>query len=170
MQLKGDFTVTATAAGDVNSADYATGDGGTTWTGYKAAATNTKTDATGFTINGGSMIADVTGKFTVEAKADGGETKNLAQGMAVDNTTVKVHTTGAIEIKATAGVSTDTTQQIAQGIEGNKNNLEFVSENGGASKSPLLAELEQGLTKNILSGLMTARLPLMPKTRQKVSY
>ena len=54
--VKGDFTVTATAAGDVNSADYATDDGGTTWTGYKAAATNTKTDATGFTINGGSMI------------------------------------------------------------------------------------------------------------------
>lgn len=135
--LKGDFTVTATATGDVNSADYATGDGGTTWTGYKAAATNTKTDATGFTINGGSMIADVTGKFTVEAKADGGETKNLAQGMAVDNTTVKVHTTGAIEIKATAGVSTDTTQQIAQGIEGNKNNLEFVSENGGIKVTAL---------------------------------
>lgn len=135
--VKGDFTVTSTAAGDVNSADYSTANGGTTWTGYKAAATNTKTDATGFTINGGSMIADVTGKFTVEAKADGGETKNLAQGMAVDNTTVKVHTTGAIEIKATAGVSTDTTQQIAQGIEGNKNNLEFVSENGGIKVTAL---------------------------------
>lgn len=135
--VKGDFTVTSTAAGDVNSGDYSTADGGTTWTGYKAAATNTKTDATGFTINGGSMIADVTGKFTVEAKADGGETKNLAQGMAVDNTTVKVHTTGAIEIKATADVSTDTTQQIAQGIEGNKNNLEFVSENGGIKVTAL---------------------------------
>ena len=135
--VKGDFTVTATAAGDVNSADYATGDGGTTWTGYKAAATNTKTDATGFTINGGSMIADVTGKFTVEAKADGGETKDLAQGMAVDNTTVKVHTTGAIDIKATAGVSTNTANQIAQGIEGNNNNLEFVSETGGIKVTAL---------------------------------
>ena len=135
--VKGDFTVTATAAGDVNSADYATDDGGTTWTGYKAAATNTKTDATGFTINGGSMIADVTGKFTVEAKADGGETKDLAQGMAVDNTTVKVHTTGAIEIKATAGVSTNTANQIAQGIEGNNNNLEFVSETGGIKVTAL---------------------------------
>lgn len=74
------------------------------------------------------MLVDVAGKLIVVATADKGEVKNWAQGMAVDNTTVQVHTTGAISIKATAATGT---WQGAQGIEGNNNDLEFVSDAGG---------------------------------------
>lgn len=128
--VKGDFTVTATATGDVNSADYVTTDGGTTWTGYKAAATDTTTNADGFIIKGGSLLIDA-GSFSVTAETEGGENGSLSRGMLVNDMTVKVHTTGAIEIKAAAGAATASTDNVAHGIEGNKNNLEFVSENGG---------------------------------------
>ena len=51
----------------------------------------------------------------VVATADKGEAKNFAQGMAFDNTAVRVHTTDAINITATAAAGT---WQGAQGIEG----------------------------------------------------
>lgn len=48
------------------------------------------------------MLVDVAGKLIVVATADKGEAKNFAQGMAFDNTAVRVHTTDAINITATA--------------------------------------------------------------------
>lgn len=127
--VKGVFTIKATATGDVN-ANYATNDGGTTWTGYKAAATDTTTNADGFIIKGGSLLIDA-GSFSVTAETEGGEKGSLSRGMLVNDMTVKVHTTGAIEIKAAAGEATASTDNVAHGITGNNNNLEFVSENGG---------------------------------------
>lgn len=121
------MSVTAAAVGDkdktatVNGVEYT----------YDASISKTTTSARAFTVNGGSMIVDVDGKLTIAATAEQGETRNFAQGMAVDNTTIKVHTTGAIDIKATAGVADNSNNQVAQGIEGNRNDLSFVSDAGG---------------------------------------
>lgn len=124
--VTGDFSVTATATGDV---DLPTAAAGTNPAfDYKANVTDTKSEATAFTVNGGSMLVDVAGKLTIAATATKGENTNFAQGMALDNTTVRVHTTDAINITATAA---DSDWQGAQGIEGNKNDLEFISDAGG---------------------------------------
>lgn len=126
-QVAGGLSVTAAAVGDkdktatVNGVEYT----------YDASISKTTTSARAFTVNGGSMIVDVDGKLTIAATAEQGETRNFAQGMAVDNTTIKVHTTGAIDIKATAGVADNSNNQVAQGIEGNRNDLSFVSDAGG---------------------------------------
>ena len=80
------------------------------------------------------MLVDVAGKLIVVATADKGEAKNFAQGMAFDNTAVRVHTTDAINITATAAAGT---WQGAQGIEGNNNDLEFVSDAGGITVTAL---------------------------------
>lgn len=95
-QVAGGLSVTADAVGDkdktatVNGVEYT----------YDASISKTTTSARAFTVNGGSMIVDVDGKLTIAATAEQGETRNFAQGMAVDDTTIKVHTTGAIDIKA----------------------------------------------------------------------
>ena len=130
--VTGDFTVNAAATGDVDlqtpaSASELAFD-------YKADATATTSTATAFTVNGGSMLVDVAGKLIVVATADKGEAKNFAQGMAFDNTAVRVHTTDAINITATAAAGT---WQGAQGIEGNNNDLEFVSDAGGITVTAL---------------------------------
>lgn len=124
--VTGDFTVNAAATGDVDLQTPASGSEPAF--DYKADATVTTSTATAFTVNGGSMLVDVAGKLTVAATAAEGETKNFAQGMALDNTAVRVHTTDAINITATAVAGT---WQGAQGIEGNNNDLEFVSDAGG---------------------------------------
>lgn len=124
--VTGDFTVNAAATGDVDLQTPASGSEPAF--DYKADATATTSTATAFTVNGGSMLVDVAGKLIVVATADKGEAKNFAQGMAFDNTAVRVHTTDAINITATAAVGT---WQGAQGIEGNNNDLEFVSDAGG---------------------------------------
>lgn len=124
--VTGDFTVNAAATGDVDLQTPASGSEPAF--DYKADATATTSTATAFTVNGGSMLVDVAGKLTVAATAAEGETKNFAQGMALDNTAVRVHTTDAINITATAVAGT---WQGAQGIEGNNNDLEFVSDAGG---------------------------------------
>lgn len=113
--VTGDFTVNAAATGDVDLQTPASGSEPAF--DYKADATATTSTATAFTVNGGSMLVDVAGKLTIAATAAEGETKNFAQGMALDNTAVRVHTTDAIAITATAA---DSTWQGAQGIEGNK--------------------------------------------------
>lgn len=124
--VTGDFTVNAAATGDVDLQTPASGSEPTF--DYKADATATTSTATAFTVNGGSMLVDVAGKLIVVATADKGEAKNFAQGMAFDNTAVRVHTTDAINITATAVAGT---WHGAQGIEGNNNDLEFVSDAGG---------------------------------------
>lgn len=124
--VTGDFTVNAAATGDVDLQTPASGSEPAF--DYKADATATTSTATAFTVNGGSMLVDVAGKLIVVATADKGEAKNFAQGMAFDNTAVRVHTTDAINIIATAAAGT---WQGAQGIEGNNNDLEFVSDAGG---------------------------------------
>ena len=124
--VTGDFTVNAAATGDVDLQTPASGSEPAF--DYKADATTTTSTATAFTVNGGSMLVDVAGKLIVVATADKGEAKNFAQGMAFDNTAVRVHTTDAINITATAAAGT---WQGAQGIEGNNNDLEFVSDAGG---------------------------------------
>ena len=124
--VTGDFTVNAAAKGDVDLQTPASGSEPAF--DYKADATTTTSTATAFTVNGGSMLVDVAGKLTVVATADKGEAKNFAQGMAFDNTAVRVHTTDAINITATAAAGA---WQGAQGIEGNNNDLEFVSDAGG---------------------------------------
>lgn len=124
--VTGDFTVNAAATGDVDLQTPASGSEPAF--DYKADATTTTSTATAFTVNGGSMLVDVAGKLTVVATADKGEAKNFAQGMAFDNTAVRVHTTDAINITATAAAGA---WQGAQGIEGNNNDLEFVSDAGG---------------------------------------
>lgn len=124
--VTGDFTVNAAATGDVDLQTPASGSEPAF--DYKADATVTTSTATAFTVNGGSMLVDVAGKLIVVATADKGEAKNFAQGMAFDNTAVRVHTTDAINITATAAAGT---WQGAQGIEGNNNDLEFVSDAGG---------------------------------------
>ena len=124
--VTGDFTVNAAATGDVDLQTPASGSEPAF--DYKADATATTSTATAFTGNGGSMLVDVAGKLIVVATADKGEAKNFAQGMAFDNTAVRVHTTDAINITATAAAGT---WQGAQGIEGNNNDLEFVSDAGG---------------------------------------
>lgn len=124
--VTGDFTVNAAATGDVDLQTPASGSEPAF--DYKADATATTSTATAFTVNGGSMLVDVAGKLIVVATADKGEAKNFAQGMAFDNTAVRVHTTDAINITATAAAGT---WQGAQGIEGNNNDLEFVSDAGG---------------------------------------
>lgn len=124
--VTGDFTVNAAATGDVDLQTPASGSEPAF--DYKADATATTSTATAFTVNGGSMLVDVAGKLIVVATADKGEEKNFAQGMAFDNTAVRVHTTDAINITATAAAGT---WQGAQGIEGNNNDLEFVSDAGG---------------------------------------
>ena len=124
--VTGDFTVNVAATGDVDLQTPASGSEPAF--DYKADATTTTSTATAFTVNGGSMLVDVAGKLTVAATAAEGETKNFAQGMALDNTAVRVHTTDAINITATAAAGT---WQGAQGIEGNNNDLEFVSDAGG---------------------------------------
>lgn len=124
--VTGNFTVNAAATGDVDLQTSASGSEPAF--DYKADATTTTSTATAFTVNGGSMLVDVAGKLTVVATADKGEVKNFAQGMAFDNTAVRVHTTDAINITATAAAGA---WQGAQGIEGNNNDLEFVSDAGG---------------------------------------
>lgn len=124
--VTGDFTVNAAATGDVDLQTPASGSEPAF--DYKADATATTSTATAFTVNGGSMLVDVAGKLIVVATADKGEAKNFAQGMAFDNTAVRVHTTDAINITATAAAGT---WQGAQGIEGNNNDLEFVNDAGG---------------------------------------
>ena len=124
--VTGGFTVNAAATGDVDLQTPASGSEPAF--DYKADATTTTSTATAFTVNGGSMLVDVAGKLTVVATADKGEAKNFAQGMAFDNTAVRVHTTDAINITATAAAGA---WQGAQGIEGNNNDLEFVSDAGG---------------------------------------
>lgn len=124
--VTGDFTVNAAATGDVDLQTPASGSEPAF--DYKADATATTSTATAFTVNGGSMLVDVAGKLIVIATADKGEAKNFAQGMAFDNTAVRVHTTDAINITAIAAAGT---WQGAQGIEGNNNDLEFVSDAGG---------------------------------------
>lgn len=124
--VTGDFTVNAAATGDVDLQTPASGSEPAF--DYKADATATTSTATAFTVNSGSMLVDVAGKLIVVATADKGEAKNFAQGMAFDNTAVRVHTTDAINITATAAAGT---WQGAQGIEGNNNDLEFVSDAGG---------------------------------------
>jgi len=124
--VTGNFTVNAAATGDVDLQTPASGSEPAF--DYKADATTTTSTATAFTVNGGSMLVDVAGKLTVVATADKGEAKNFAQGMAFDNTAVRVHTTDAINITATAAAGA---WQGAQGIEGNNNDLEFVSDAGG---------------------------------------
>ena len=124
--VTGNFTVNAAATGDVDLQTPASGSEPAF--DYKADATTTTSTATAFTVNGGSMLVDVAGKLTVVATADKGEAKNFAQGMAFDNTAVRVHTTDAINITATAAAGA---LQGAQGIEGNNNDLEFVSDAGG---------------------------------------
>lgn len=124
--VTGNFTVNAAATGDVDLQTPASGSEPAF--DYKADATTTTSTATAFTVNGGSMLVDVAGKLTVVATADKGEAKNFAQGMAFDNTAVRVHTTDAINITATAAAGV---WQGAQGIEGNNNDLEFVSDAGG---------------------------------------
>ena len=124
--VTGDFTANAAATGDVDLQTPASGSEPAF--DYKADATATTSTATAFTVNSGSMLVDVAGKLIVVATADKGEAKNFAQGMAFDNTAVRVHTTDAINITATAAAGT---WQGAQGIEGNNNDLEFVSDAGG---------------------------------------
>lgn len=124
--VTGNFTVNAAATGDVDLQTPASGSEPAF--DYKADATTTTSTATAFTVNGGSMLVDVAGKLIVVATADKGEAKNFAQGMAFDNTAVRVHTTDAINITATAAAGV---WQGAQGIEGNNNDLEFVSDAGG---------------------------------------
>lgn len=124
--VTGNFTVNAAATGDVDLQTPASGSEPAF--DYKADATATTSTATAFTVNGGSMLVDVAGKLTIAATADKGEAKNFAQGMAFDNTAVRVHTTDAINITATAAAGA---WQGAQGIEGNNNDLEFVSDAGG---------------------------------------
>lgn len=124
--VTGGFTVNAAATGDVDLQTPASGSEPAF--DYRADATTTTSTATAFTVNGGSMLVDVAGKLTVVATADKGEARNFAQGMAFDNTAVRVHTTDAINITATAAAGA---WQGAQGIEGNNNDLEFVSDAGG---------------------------------------
>ena len=130
--VTGDFTVNAAATGDVDLQTPASGSEPAF--DYKADATATTSTATAFTVNGGSMLVDVAGKLIVVATADKGEAKNFAQGMAFDNTAVRVHTTDALNITATAAAGT---WQGAQGIEGNNNDLEFVSDAGGITVTAL---------------------------------
>lgn len=130
--VTGDFTVNAAATGDVDLQTPASGSEPAF--DYKADATATTSTATAFTVNGGSMLVDVAGKLIVVATADKGEAKNFAQGMAFDNTAVRVHTTDAINITATAATGT---WQGAQGIEGNNNDLTFVSDAGGIKVTAL---------------------------------
>lgn len=130
--VTGDFTVNAAATGDVDLTKDAANSNPKFE--YKADKTSTTSIAKAFVINGGSMLADIDGKLEIEAAADKGEAKNWAQGMAVDNTTVQVHTTDAISIKATAATGA---WQGAQGIEGNNNDLTFVSDAGGIKVTAL---------------------------------
>lgn len=130
--VTGDFTVNAAATGDVDLQTPASGSEPAF--DYKADATATTSTATAFTVNGGSMLADIDGKLEIKAAADKGEAKNWAQGMAVDNAAVQVHTTDAISIKATAAIGA---WQGAQGIEGNNNDLTFVSDAGGIKVTAL---------------------------------
>lgn len=130
--VTGNFTVNAAATGDVDLTKDAANSNPKFE--YKADKTSTTSIAKAFVINGGSMLADIDGKLEIEAAADKGEAKNWAQGMAVDNTTVQVHTTDAISIKATAATGA---WQGAQGIEGNNNDLTFVSDAGGIKVTAL---------------------------------
>lgn len=130
--VKGDFKITAKATGDVDLTTAATTSNPKFE--YKANQTSTTSIAKAFVINGGSMLADIDGKLEIKAAADKGEAKNWAQGMAVDNAAVQVHTTGAISIKATAATGT---WQGAQGIEGNNNDLTFVSDADGIKVTAL---------------------------------
>ena len=130
--VKGDFKITAKATGDVDLTTAATTSNPKFE--YKANQTSTTSIAKAFVINGGSMLADIDGKLEIEAAADKGEAKNWAQGMAVDNAAVQVHTTDAISIKATAAIGA---WQGAQGIEGNNNDLTFVSDAGGIKVTAL---------------------------------
>lgn len=130
--VTGDFTVNAAATADVDLTKDAANSN--LKFEYKADKTSTTSIAKAFVINGGSMLADIDGKLEIEAAADKGEAKNWAQGMAVDNTTVQVHTTDAISIKATAATGA---WQGAQGIEGNNNDLTFVSDAGGIKVTAL---------------------------------
>ena len=131
--VTGDFTVNAAATGDVDLTKDDAANSNLKFE-YKADKTSTTSIAKAFVINGGSMLADIDGKLEIEAAADKGEAKNWAQGMAVDNTTVQVHTTDAISIKATAATGA---WQGAQGIEGNNNDLTFVSDAGGIKVTAL---------------------------------
>ncbi|WP_439822558.1 autotransporter outer membrane beta-barrel domain-containing protein [Phascolarctobacterium faecium] len=130
--VKGDFKITAKATGDVDLTTAATTSNPKFE--YKANQTSTTSIAKAVVINGGSMLADIDGKLEIKAAADKGEAKNWAQGMAVDNAAVQVHTTGAISIKATAATGT---WQGAQGIEGNNNDLTFVSDADGIKVTAL---------------------------------
>lgn len=130
--VKGDFKITAKATGDVDLTTAAANSNPKFE--YKADKTSTTSIAKAFVINGGSMLADIDGKLEIKAAADKGEAKNWAQGMAVDNTTVQVHTTDSISIKATAATGA---WQGAQGIEGNNNDLTFVSDAGGIKVTAL---------------------------------
>lgn len=130
--VTGDFTVNAAATGDVDLTKDAANSNPKFE--YKADKTSTTSIAKAFVINGGSMLADIDGKLEIKAAADKGEAKNWAQGMAVDNAAVQVHTTGAISIKATAATGT---WQGAQGIEGNNNDLTFVSDADGIKVTAL---------------------------------
>lgn len=129
-QIKGNLNVTANAIGDIDRKETIDGVEYT----YDASKTNTTSEAKAFKLNESSMFIDVAGDLSIEAAAAKGEAKNFAQGMQVYNTTVGVHTTGAIDIKATADSGT---WQGAQGIEGNSNDLTFVSDAGGITVTAL---------------------------------
>ncbi len=129
-QIKGNLNVTANAIGDIDRKETIDGVEYT----YDASKTNTTSEAKAFKLNENSMFIDVAGDLSIEAAAAKGEAKNFAQGMQVYNTTVGVHTTGAIDIKATADSGT---WQGAQGIEGNSNDLTFVSDAGGITVTAL---------------------------------
>lgn len=143
--ITGDMTVKAAATGDV---DLTTATAGTNPKFvYEANKTNTTAAATAFAVNGGSMLIDTTGAFTVTAQAGKGETRDAAQGMELDNTTVKVHAAGAINIKAEATGATNDANKIAHGIEGDFNDLEFVSDAGGIKVTAIGGTATSGFGK-----------------------
>ena len=86
--------------------------------------------ATGIVNNTGSLNIVSSEGLTINVTAAKGLNTNHAQGLAVDSTELLVHTAGKIAITADASAST-AADKGAQGIEGNKNKLVFISDAGG---------------------------------------
>ena len=114
------ITVTATA-----------GEGLAAVAGGALASDNGATaQATGIVNNTGSLNIVSSEGLTINVTAAKGLNTNHAQGLAVDNTELLVHTAGKIAVTADASAST-AAGKGAQGIEGNKNKLVFISDAGG---------------------------------------
>ena len=114
------ITVTATAGEGLAAVDG----------GALASDNGATAQATGIVNNTGSLNIVSSEGLTINVTAAKGLNTNRAQGLAVDSTELLVHTAGKISVTADASAST-AADKGAQGIEGNKNKLVFISDAGG---------------------------------------